>query len=108
MVRSRKREGWEFPGGGVEDGEKPEAAALRETGEETGYNVALLEDHRIDENVVYSAKVTTARAAYDRHEISRIGVFYSLPRNLAFPREEYEAILELCLRDLREAREQGV
>ncbi|MFE3194999.1 NUDIX domain-containing protein [Nocardia sp. NPDC059240] len=33
---------WELPGGGVESGERPEAAAVREVGEETGLSVEVL------------------------------------------------------------------
>lgn len=39
LVRRRVKEGslsWQFPAGGVEDGESAEAAAVRETREETG------------------------------------------------------------------------
>lgn len=32
---------WEFPGGGIEFGEEPEAALLRETKEETGLEVKI-------------------------------------------------------------------
>ncbi len=32
---------WVTPGGGIEDGESPEDAAIRETFEETGYRVAI-------------------------------------------------------------------
>ncbi|MBQ1167332.1 NUDIX domain-containing protein, partial [Streptomyces sp. A73] len=39
MVRRRVKEGelmWQFPAGGIEDGETAEQAAVRETQEETG------------------------------------------------------------------------
>lgn len=34
---------WNFPGGGIEEGETPEEAAIREAKEETGYNVKLID-----------------------------------------------------------------
>ncbi|MYX32255.1 MULTISPECIES: NUDIX hydrolase [unclassified Streptomyces] len=43
MVRRRMREGelsWQFPAGGIEAGESPEEAAVRETLEETGLTVS--------------------------------------------------------------------
>lgn len=43
MVRRRVAEGqlsWQFPAGEIEPGESPEAAAVRETAEETGLRVA--------------------------------------------------------------------
>jgi bis(5'-nucleosidyl)-tetraphosphatase len=42
LLRSRltRRPLWEFPKGGIDDGESPHAAALRELSEETGYDEA--------------------------------------------------------------------
>lgn len=34
---------WDLPGGGIAEGETPEAAAMREAFEETGYNVTILQ-----------------------------------------------------------------
>ncbi|RPK56185.1 RNA pyrophosphohydrolase [Streptomyces sp. ADI96-02] len=42
MIRRQQREGkllWAFPGGGIEAGESPEQAAVRETAEEVGLEV---------------------------------------------------------------------
>ena len=42
MIRRREREGkllWAFPGAGIEQGETPEQAAVRETAEEVGLEV---------------------------------------------------------------------
>ncbi|MFE2725430.1 NUDIX hydrolase [Kitasatospora sp. NPDC059327] len=45
MVRRRVSEGqlsWQFPAGKIEPGESPDEAAVRETAEETGLNVAAV------------------------------------------------------------------
>src|SRR5579864_4267295 len=39
MMRRTDGEGWAFPGGGIEEGETPADAALRECFEETGYTL---------------------------------------------------------------------
>lgn len=45
MVKQRVKRGdvvWNFPGGGIEPGETPEEACIRELKEETGYTIRVL------------------------------------------------------------------
>ena len=44
MVRSRKRGGWEMPGGRIEEGETMIGSAVREFLEETGRNLETAEE----------------------------------------------------------------
>ena len=39
LVYSKKYNYYKFPGGGIENGEKPEDALIREVREETGYQI---------------------------------------------------------------------
>jgi 8-oxo-dGTP diphosphatase len=92
-VRHKDRDTWEAPGGHLEHGETPRAAAERELKEETGAVSFLL-----DEVCNYSVRVGNA-IAYGRlcfaeifeysgsldFETAEIKSFSSLPKNLTYP-----------------------
>src|ERR1700733_3968345 len=42
LIKRRDIPVWVLPGGGIDQGEKPETAACRETEEETGYQVKIV------------------------------------------------------------------
>ncbi|WP_157154944.1 MULTISPECIES: NUDIX hydrolase [unclassified Diaminobutyricimonas] len=56
------RSGWSMPGGGIDPGEDPAEAAVREIFEETGYHAVLDELLGIDSHVVPAEQRTRANA----------------------------------------------
>lgn len=41
MVKEKESKGWSIPSGGIEDGESPEQACIREVWEETGFHIEI-------------------------------------------------------------------
>lgn len=100
MVRHARR-AWEMPGGKVEAGEAPEAAAAREFREETGYEVTGL---RVIEHepggLVYRGVLGRELAEKpDKREIAAVAMFSSLPDELSFPLVEYKRMLDAARKD---------
>lgn len=95
MVRHARR-AWEMPGGKVEAGEGPEAAAAREFREETGYDVTGLRViEREPGGLVYMGELGQELAEKpDKREIAGIAMFSRLPAELSFPLVEYERMLD--------------
>lgn len=87
MVWHPHRNGWEMPGGHVEDGETSAEAAAREFLEESGFAIDVLETRDIGYCDVCAA-VITERVTEECEMESRL--FTELPEPLSFDREEYE------------------
>ncbi|WP_295013574.1 NUDIX hydrolase [uncultured Microbacterium sp.] len=64
-----RRVSWTLPGGGLEDGEDPEAAARREVHEETGYKVAVGQLLGIHSRVIPARRRVTPDAAEPLHTL---------------------------------------
>jgi len=64
--------GWSLPGGGLEPGEHPEAAVVREVREETGYDV-VVDGLTGVESVVYPS---AERAHPDLPDLHALGILY--------------------------------
>lgn len=84
MVLERSRGCWELPGGGIDPGETPREAAVRELREEAGQHVrpedlrfagfarTSLPDHSVMYGAVYTGRVDVPEPFTPNEEISRI------------------------------------
>ena len=107
MVRSRKRGGWEMPGGRMEEGEDPLSSAVREFLEETGRNLQTWGGSKVPYKggfVFFGTSGRVPTQAPLEHEISEVSWFRELPEDLAYPQEEYIPLIEKGRRMLVQAR----
>ena len=83
LVFDRWRQQWELPGGGIEPGETPRAAAVRELEEETGHAAPHLDfvglalfrlqpDRRLEHAAVYTGVLAERVAFEPNDEIERV------------------------------------
>jgi 8-oxo-dGTP diphosphatase len=89
MVHNPKRNGWEMPGGKVEEGEDPKDACVREFREEAGIQFQPVGCMDFEGGLVYVGEVA------DDGGKGEMGwrLFKDLPSDLAFPLVEYQAQL---------------
>jgi len=87
MVWHKTRNGWEMPGGHVEEGETSEQAAAREFLEEAGYEIEIVSTRDIGYCDVCAA-ILKDKVKGDCEMESKL--FRDLPDQLSFDREEYE------------------
>ncbi len=98
MVRSKKRGGWEMPGGGGLPGETPLQTSQREFLEETGHELISRNDlfTPLGTGFVHFGIIgpgSTSRRSM--LEILEVSLHSRLPEDLAYPSEEYLPLIEL-------------
>lgn len=59
MVKEKESSAWSIPSGGIEDGESPEQACVREIWEETGFKTEVKKPLHIKKAVIKNYDVTT-------------------------------------------------
>jgi 8-oxo-dGTP diphosphatase len=98
MVRSRKRGGWEMPGGRGLAGETPYENSRREFLEETGHELISGEElcSPLEDGFVFFGRIGPGDfSRRSTREISDVSLFSDLPEDLAYPLEEYSSLIDL-------------
>ncbi len=87
---------WEMPGGGIEPGETPEAAAVREFLEETGMSLTIAGAIEVDGGTVFAGIAAGKPTCTRPHEITEVRAFEELPDDLSFPSVEYREMVAIA------------
>lgn len=87
MVHNENRNGWEMPGGKIEEGESVRDAARREYAEEAGYRIDIVALKDIGHCDVCACIL---RDRLDAECEMASELFAELPDDLSFGRSEYE------------------
>lgn len=88
MIYNPRREGWEMPGGHMEERESPEEAIRREYLEESGYEFLPMTRMNMGDVAVFTGLVR-----YRGGGEMKGAFFNELPDRLAFPEVEYREII---------------
>jgi len=105
MVRSRKRGGWEMPGGRLKSGEDPFEGAKREFLEETGRKLQCTPDKRTGwhDGYVYFGRFRDEVISEPiTGEVLEVKIMSEVPDDLAFPREEYDTLIAMGKKILKD------
>ncbi|MCL2712241.1 MAG: NUDIX domain-containing protein, partial [Methanomassiliicoccaceae archaeon] len=90
MVYNQKRNGWEMPGGRIEENEDTMSAAIREYAEESGFDISVISVKEMNDCFVCAA-ILLAKTKEGEFECA---LFRELPEELAFERSEYDDVIE--------------
>ena len=90
MVYNPERNGWEMPGGKINDGESVKRAAEREYLEEAGCLIDIISITEMHGCHVCAALL---KERVENGEM-RTCMFKELPEGLAFSRDEYDGVIE--------------
>ncbi len=97
MVRSRKRGGWEMPGGRANEGETPLVTSKREFLEETGHELISNDDWSMPigtgGHVHFGFIGSGNPSRRSMQEILDVSLFEDLPSELAYPSVEYSPLV---------------
>ncbi len=85
-----------MPGGGIEPGETPEAAAKREFLEETGMSLTIAGAIAVDGGTVFAGIADGNPTCTRPHEIVEVRAFEQLPNDLSFPAVEYREMVAIA------------
>lgn len=96
MVFNPQREGWEMPGGKVEEGENDLEAMKREFREEVGHEFLATSHMELLEGTVYAGRMGDRVGEGEMDWCS----FNELPDRLSFPKVEYLPLITWARKEL--------